>query len=176
MAYDALVRNPMLDELLQSIDWHIVKAQYSQRGSCWHDAGGSVIAKPGGIRLLRHFVNTCLDCDIIPNMDEESGVASFAAACIRGEAIPQTMALCDFFREEEAQSKDKVIRITDLCGFRPAQIQQPLLEECPCDSSPCAVVIDDANLGIRSQVNKVLEVLSAIIKGDGTVSPWIILN
>ncbi len=159
-----------------TVDWHILKTPDSDADTaCWRNAGGDIAARPGGASLLRNLVEQCLPCEVGPDEGEFLGGAHPSASALPWSSLSQTMAICGLF-PQETQSRNKVIRIESLCGFRPPQSLRPLDTQWTSGTTPRAVVVDDAGLGIRTQVSQLLDALSSLPRDDSRNAPWIILK
>src|ERR1035438_8534460 len=111
----------------ESVDWHVIKAEDAV-ASCWLGTGGVVAAAPGGVELLRHLIDQCLTSETDPAEHYGFGVGSPLDSNTHDMALSHTMTLCGVF-PQETQSKNQVLRIQSLCGFRPSQTPRPIQTE-----------------------------------------------
>ena len=158
----------------ESLDWHVIKTQGTVVAP-WRGSGGIVAAAPGGVSLLRHLIGQCLTCEIDPVENTGCDVVSLPESSMRAMSLSQTMTICGMF-PQETQSKNHVLRIDSLCGFRPSQNLSPIRKDNESDCAPHVVVVDDANLGIRTQVPELVRIVSSLPKSDTGETPWVILK
>ena len=156
----------------ESVDWHVIKTQDTV-GTPWQGSGGFVAPAPGGTSLLRLLIGGCMTCEIdqVKNVGVESRLESSWCAM----SLSQTMTLCGMF-PQELQSKNQVLRIESLCGFRPSQHPTPIPQDKGAIRAPHVVVVDDANLGSRAQAPELLRIITSHPANEAGELPWVILK
>jgi hypothetical protein len=77
---------------------------------------------------------------------------------------------------QEPQSKNQVLRIASLCGFRPSDNLSPIQRDKKPIRPQHVVVVDDANLGIRAQAPEVLRIITSIPRNEAGETPWVIMK
>ena len=171
---DMTKRNNILLLGDESLDWHVIKTQGTAVAS-WRASGGIVAAASGGVGLQRRLIDQCLTCEIHPIEKTDGDVLPPQENSLRAMSLSQTMTICGMF-PQDVQSKNEVLRIDSLCGFRPAQQLSANWKAKVATCTPQVVIVDDANLGIRTQVSELVRIVESLPKDETGETPWIILK
>lgn len=169
-----IARNNVLLLGDESVDWHVITTQ-GRMVSPWQSSGGLIAAAPGGTSLLKHLIRGCLSCEVDHAANEVLGLESRPDNPSDVVTFSQTMTLCAMF-PQESQSEVNVLRIESLCGFRPSQHAISIRRVREPIRAQHVVVVDDANLGIRTQAPEVLRIIASIPKDETGAAPWVIIK